>query len=194
MLNFQPELTDIRALQTNQLSVERHLNDEHYVRGFMPGEFVLEGAGPPAHVVIPAALLRWPAIEMPDGVDSNAAVSWRKPSEWRSGALRVRFWYTSDVGSTNNFYVRTGISAAATGEVIPSSLLMSDDSAVAGPAVAYTVMERAFIYTSSSLGGDDDLFALRIRRLGTDANDNNVNDMLLLYAEVEHIPAQQVSQ
>lgn len=190
-VNFQPNLTDDRWLQTNQQAVERHLIDDHYVRGFTPGEFVLADATA-TFVVVTAATPRWPAIAMADAAVSRAAVSFRKPSEWRGGRLRVRYWYTASVGSTNNFAIQVFVEAIRDAEVLTGTTLVNSQTAVAGPAVANTVIRSAYTYTTTSLGSDDELFELRIARIGTDGTDNNVNDFQLLYAEVEHIPAAQV--
>lgn len=189
-LNLQPELTDSRSVQINQHAIERHINDDHYVRRFTPGDFILltatSGLDPVAN--------DWPWIVMADGVNSHAAVSFRKPSEWRSGKLKVRYWYTSDVGSVSNFRIAVFARAIRDGEVMAGTLLVNAPASVAGPAVAYTVVRSADVYTTTSLGGDDELFSLRIVRLGADAADTNVNDFMLLYVEVEHIPATQVTQ
>lgn len=192
-LNFDPNRTDASNLLSNQQALERHINDDHYVRGFMPGEFVLDGTNA-AFIVIPPAILQRPAIEMPDAVTSFGLVTWRKPSEWRSGQLRVRYWYTSDVGSTANFVVQIAVTAVRDGELAGGTTLVSSNSAVAGPAVASTIIRSAYTYTTTALGGDDELFSVRVLRLGGDAGDTNVNDFQLVYLEVEHIPAQQVSQ
>lgn len=192
-LNFQPERTDGTSLRNNLAAVERHINDDHYVRGFTPGEFVIGGAGPPTFVQIPGGSLRWPAISMPAGADSFANSSWRKPSEWRIGHLRIRYWYTSPAGSTNNFMVQVVVDAIRNGEVLSGTALYAAQAAVAGPAVADTVIRSADIYTTTALGSDDELFSVRVTRVGTHASDTNVNAFHLLYVEVEHIPAVQVS-
>lgn len=194
MLNFQPELTYERALQTNQRAVERHVNDEHYVRGFTPGDFVLGGPAVPTHALVTAAAPRWPAIIMLDGGSSFAVASWRKPSEWRTGQIRSRYWYTSDVGSTNNFAIQTMLNAIRDAEVLTGTLLVDSTSAVAGPVVANTVIRSAYVYTTVALGSDDEVFSLRLGRIGADASDTNANEFHLLYVEIEHIPALQVSQ
>lgn len=193
-LNFQPNAIGDRALQVNQHAIERHLTDDHYIRGFTPGAFVLSGAAVPTFVSIPVAIAQWPAIEMPDADISRAVVSWRKPSEWRGGMLRVRYWYTSPVASTNTFMVRVSVLAVRDSEVLGGTSLVSTDTAVAGPAVLNTVIRSTYVYTTTSLGSDDELFSLRVLRLGADASDTNVNVFQLLYVEVEHIPAQQVAQ
>lgn len=193
-LNLQPELAaGDKDLQGNLRAIERHINDDHYVRGFMPGEFVLDGVNA-AFIVIPPAILQRPAIEMPDAVTSYGLVTFRKPSEWRSGQLRVRYWYTSDVGSTNNFMIQVAVTAVRDGELAGGTTLISSNAAVAGPAVASTIIRSAYTYTTTALSADDELFSIRMLRLGGDASDNNVNDFQLVYVECEHIPAQQVSQ
>src|SRR5262245_27454171 len=108
MLNYAPDLVDERSLQTNQHAVERHVTDDHYVRGFMPGEFVLDGTNA-AFIVIQPAILQRPAIEHGDGKTSYGLVTFRRPSEWRTGHMRTRYWYTSDGGSTNNFAIQTSV-------------------------------------------------------------------------------------
>lgn len=190
MLNFNPEHTDPRLLQNNLRAVERHVNDDHYVRGFTPGEFALITA---THALEPIAN-DWPEIVMLDAVTSHAAVSWRKPSEWRSGLMRVRFWYTSDVGSTNPFRIIVSSRAIRDAEVLAGTSLVFSTANYAGPAVAWTLVRSPYVYTTTALGSDDELLSVRIVRLGADAADTNVNEFHLLYVEVEHIPARQVSQ
>jgi hypothetical protein len=193
MLNFDPNRIDPHTLQVNQAATERHVNDDHYVRGLTPGEFVLDGTNA-AFAIIPPAILQWPAIEMPDAVTSYAIASFRKPSEWRSGKMRTRYWYTSDAGSTNNFVIQTAVTAVRGTELISGTSLLSDNAIVAGPAVASTLVKSSYTYTTTSLGGDDELFSVRVLRLGGNASDNNVNKFQLVYVELEHVPAQQVSQ
>lgn len=193
-LNLDPNRTDGRTLQVNLAAIERHLNDDHYVRGFTPGAFTIGGPAVPTFVQITAALPRWSAIAMPDAANSLATVSWQKPSEWRTGHIRTLYWFTSDVGSTNNFYIQTSLDAIRDGEVVPGTNLLTDTSRIAGPAVATTFVRSSHVYTTTQFGSDDELFSLRITRLGGDANDTNVNTFLLVHARIEHIPAQQVSQ
>lgn len=186
MLNFQPELTDPRWLATNQYAIERHINDDHYVRGFTPGEFVLVTA---TH----ATAILWPRIVMTAAATSYGAVSWRKPSEWRAGHLAVSYWFTSDVGGTNNFRIVLDCRAIRETELLDGTSLLSSASLQAGPASAFAVKKSVAVYTSTALGSDDQLFSLRIQRDGTHADDNNANPFWLLYVEVEHIPSVQVS-
>lgn len=193
MLNFSPEQVDQNALRGNQRAIERHINDDYYVREFTPGQFALDAAGVTL-VNIPAATPRWPALEFVDTILARANASFRKPSEWRSGKFRIRFWYTSPVGSTNNFIIITRIAAGRTGEVLPGTDLLFVSTTYAGPAVANTWIRSPDIYTTTSLGGDDELFTFQFVRDGGHANDTNVNVLHFLHAEVKHIPAQRESQ
>lgn len=186
---------DDSALRSNQRSIERHVDDDHYLRSFSPGMFVLGGPAGCVHALIPAAAPRWPAVTMPKdlGTNSLAAVSFRKPSEWRSGRLRIRFWFTSPVGSANNFLVQTTVDAIRTSEVLPGTNLRSANTTHAGPAVANTRMFSGDLYTTASFGPDDQSFSLRVARLSTNASDTNANDFNLLEVEVFHISARQES-
>lgn len=184
---------DDSPLRRNQRSIAAHIDDDHYVRRFTPGDFTLSGAAAPTHVIIPAATPRWPAIEMPDGNTSHSTVSWEKPSQWRAGKLRVRIWYTSDVGSTSNFLIQTAISSIRASEVLLGTTLVMSNNALAGPSVANTPL-KADVYSTTSFTADVELFSLRVQRVGGDASDTNVNDFYLLYVRVEHIPAQRESQ
>lgn len=159
MLNFNPE-SGVESLKSNQRAIERHINDDHYVRSFFPGDFILGPTGTPAFAVIPLATPRWPVVVLPKHATENpiCAAGWRKPSQWRSGRLRVRYFYTSPVGSTNNFRVLVTINAARTDEVLPSTGLLGNSATVAGPAVANTRMASPDIYSTVSLGSDDQAF------------------------------------
>ena len=193
MLNFAPDLVDSRSLQNNQHAIERHVDFDHYVRSFTPGMFLSADAGA-TFVTVIAATMRWPAIEYADAATSRAHVSWRKPSEWRTGHLRIRFWYTSPVGDANRFRVQLLVSTIRDTEVLTGTLLADVSASYSGPAVANTVIRSPYVYTTTTLGSDDELFSLRVARVGGDAADTNVNVLQVLFAEVEHIPALQVSQ
>jgi hypothetical protein len=186
-LNFQPERVDPASLLTNQRSIDRHLAFDHYVRPFQPGDFVLSGT---TAEIIPAATPRWPCVTFPEALATEAAVSWERPSEWRSGALAVWVRYTSPVGSTNTFRCAITVNAGRLAEVLPATTLYNVFANWPGPAVADTWMEFGPIYTTTAFGADDQSFSLKIRRAGTDAvNDTNVNALNVLLVRVEHIPA-----
>lgn len=191
MLNFNAEVAGLRALQSNQLAIERHVTDDHYVRDFEPGAFVLGGSVGCVHVQITAAAPRWAAVAMTKDLVTNslAVVNFRRPSQWISGKLRIQFWFTSPVGSTANFFIQINVDAARTGEVIPATNLLALSAAYAGPAVADTKMFSGSVYTTTSFGNDDEHFSLRIARLSTNASDTNLNTFHLMDAEVFHIPA-----
>lgn len=193
MINFFPERADPQSMLSNQRSIARHVDDDHYVRGFTPGEFALDAAGV-TQVNIPVATPRWPALEYADGVLARATVDWRKPSQWRVGKVRARFWYTSPVGSTNNFVVNVRVAAVRDGEVLPGTDLFIIGAAYPGPTVVNTVIRSPYLYATTSLGSDDELFTLQIARDGANAGDTNTNVLQVTYAEVEHIPAVRESQ
>lgn len=193
-LNLNTDLTTTRSIQDNWRAIERHLDYDHYTRGFTPGDFILDVGGNATPILLTVATNRWPAVMMPEGRESIAITSFHKPSEWRSGKLKITYWYTSDVGSTNNFYI--GVTAYATrrDEVLNGTSLYAVDTAVAGPAVASTVKVAGPFYTTTSFGSDDELFAIGIFGQRANVLDTNVNEFHLLYVLVEHIPAQQVSE
>lgn len=180
---------DDTPLRRNQRSIERHITDDHYIRSFTPGMFVLDGVA--THVQIPAAAPQWPAVEFPDGVLSIATVSWRKPSEWRTGKLRLQFRYTSDVGSTNAFGIRYRVVSIRDAEVHPGTILSANPTvlSLAGPAVANTHVRSAYFYTTTSFGSDDEMFSVQIFRDG--AADANNNDFHLIHLEVFHVSSVQ---
>lgn len=192
-LNLNPERFEGDRLRGNLRAIESHLTDDHYVRRFTPGDFTLDAAGV-TQVNIPAATPRWPALEFADGVLARASASFEKPSEWRSGKFRARFWYTSPVGSTNNFQFGIRLAAVRGTEVLPGTDLLVLSTTYAGPAVANTVIKTAWIYSTSSLGADDELFTFQFFRDGANAADTNTNVLHVLYGKVEHIPAQRESQ
>lgn len=194
-LNLNPELARPDSNNPNILkqqlkAIANHLDDDHYVRGFTPGDFVLVTA---THIIDGSVAL-WSAIRFADAATSYGAVQFRKPSEWRSGKLSLTMWYTSNVGSTNTFRFGLAVQAIRTGEVLGGTGLLASAANIAGPAVAYTVGRYGPTYTTTSFGNDDELFSVRVLRDGNNANDNNVNDLLLLYMTIRHIPAVRESQ
>lgn len=192
-LNFQPERTDPTSILGNQRSIARHLDDTHYVKRFSPGDFIID-AGPTAILINVGGNLRWPAIDMPDAAVSRANTSFDKPSEWRSGRCTIQFWYTIDVGSTANFVVGLRLDAVRTGEVLNGTNLLNINLTIPGPAAANTVARSSLTYTTTSFGADDELFALSVARIGTDAADLNVNHFRLLFVRLRHLPAQMEGQ
>lgn len=191
-LNLNPERFEGDRLKGNLRAIESHLTDDHYLRELAPASFILDANA--LRVQIPAATPQWPAIELPDGVLSIIVATWRKPSEWRSGKLRLQFRYTSDVGSTAVFNIRYRIRAIRNGEVLPGTILTADPAVLplAGPAVANTETVSSYQYSTVSLGADDERFSLQLFRDG--GADANNNDFHLLSVEVLHIPAQRESQ
>lgn len=185
-LNLTPNLIEGRHLQTNLLAIERHLTDDHYLRELTPADFILDANA--LAVQITAAAPQWPALRLPDAVISAVVATWRKPSEWRTGALRLQIRYTSSVAGTAAFTIAYRVRAIRGGEVLPGTLLTADPVtlSLAGPAVADTEMVDAYRYTTISFGSDDERFALQIIRSGGDANNNPFD---LLSVEVVHIPA-----
>lgn len=193
-LNFQPELTHPRALQTNQRAVERHLTFDHYVRPLTPGAFIVDGTNC-THALVTAASNRWPALAYADAATGRAIASFRKPSEWRGGQLVLRFWYTAPGSSTNNFAVLALVNSLAAGEVLNGTLLLNTGTVtVAGPGTANTLLRSTDYYSSTPLGNDDELFAVQLIRLGADAGDTNTNALHVLHVEVQCLPLQQVAQ
>lgn len=191
-LNLQPERTDPTSILGNQRSISRHLTFDHYIRTFQPGDFVLSGN---KHEIIPAANPRWPSLTFPDASDTESAVAWDKPSEWRSGKLAIWVRYTSPGASTNAFRCAITVNAARIGEVLPATTLYAAFLNWPGPAVANTFLVLGPIYTTTSFGADDDTFSLKIRRAGTDAaNDTNVSDLNIVLVKVQHIQSRMESQ
>lgn len=185
-LNLQPERTDPTSILGNQRAIDRHLTWDHYTLNFTPGIFVPNGT---TLIGVHAASMRYPAITFAKAAASEALVSFAKPSEWRSGKLAITVLYTSPGASTNNFYVAITVDAVKTGEVLTGTNLYAVFSTWAGPAVANTVKKLGPIYTTNTIGADDELFGLKVRRDSTHANDTNVNDLNVLMVRVVHMPA-----
>lgn len=183
---------DDSLLKRNQRSVAAHIDDDHYTRELTPADFILDATA--TRVQIPAATPQWPAVRMPDGSQSIVVATFRKPSQWRAGKLRLKIVYTSSGGSTNVFAISYRVRAIRRGEVLPGTLLTADPVplSLAGPAVANTEMNDSYRYTTVSLGPDDERFSLQIFRDG--AADANGNDFHLLSVEVVHISSVQESQ
>lgn len=189
-LNLRPDLTDSRALQTNQAAIERHLDDACYVHEFGPDAFTVDGTATKTL----DSTLRFPVVSFPDAATSRARAIFRKPSEWRTGKLEFTVWYTAAVGSTNNFRIGLVSDAIRTGEVSSGTNLYLSDVDVPGPAVANTWLRYGPVYSTTSFGSDDQFISFGVGRAGTHANDVNTNPLLLLVAVVRHIPAEAVSQ
>jgi hypothetical protein len=181
-----PDVTTDAGLRTNLRAVERHLNEDHYVRGFSPGMFVTTES---ATQVIPASSARWSAVSFADGSTGRASVSFHKPSEWRTGHLAITFWYTSETSSTNNFRMNLVVEAIRNGEAWNAGItqLLAVTLDLPGPAAAPKLIVNGPTYTTTAFTPDDELFTLRFRRDGADVLDTNVTPLLLVYAKVEHL-------
>lgn len=191
-LNFNPEAVDGTSIARNQRAVERHLDDDHYVRRFYPGG----GLHPiSTATIVPDGSSRWPLASFPDAAATEAYAAWEKPSEWRTGKLEINVWYTAALGSTNNFRIAVTVNAARVGEALPATTLYAAFATIPGPAVAYTLLQYGPVYTTTAFGSDDETFSLKVRREGGDAvNDTNTNAFLVQRVRVRHIPAEAVSQ
>jgi hypothetical protein len=186
-LNFNPDRDGREVkLATDLRAIERHLDDDHYVRWAGPGDFEV------FNTATKASNNAWPVVQFPDAASTSAQWTFPKPSEWRGGPLLLRMWHTSTVGDTKTFSLAVSVRALRSGEVLPATVLLNTTIAPAGPAVANTVLVTADLYTTTSLGGDDQLFSVRITRDG--AGDSNNNPWQLLLLRVEHIPAVREAQ
>ena len=183
-LNFNPEKIDARQLQDNLRAIERHLQDDHYVRSLSPGAAVLQTA---THTVIGN---RWGVVLMPDAADTSCLWTLLRPSEWVTGKVAVTLWYSSNGGSTNNFRVLTQVSAIKNADVTSAStLLLNSTRTLAGPAVLNTLTRADVVYSTANITRDHELLEFRVQRTGTHADDNNVNEFHLYAVRATFISA-----
>lgn len=202
MLNFNPELVpttkphesvnvssaiDWTPLQRNQRAIERHVNDDHYVRSFGPGQATLESTATLAVVGS-----RWGVVVLPNAATTSALWTFTRPAEWVSGKIMVRFWYSSDGGSTNNFVAGLQVGVAAAGDAMHiSTLILNTGTAltVAGPAAANTSIRAADVYTTANVTRAHELINVRVYRVGADAADTNANNLHIYAVRLQHVPA-----
>lgn len=182
-LNLNPSLTDEQSMRRSLRSVERHLNDDHYVRSLSPGATVLEGVA--THGVVG----RWGVVVLPAAADTAAIWAILRPSEWVTGKLKVTLFFSSSGASTNNFRVLTQATPAKSGSVTTATTLIANDvGLIAGPAVANTRMERT-VYATSNMTQEFDMLSVRILRTGTNVADTNANPFNIYLVRLEFIPA-----
>lgn len=186
MLNHNSSIgLDLESIRRNMRSVERHLNDDHYVRSFGPGSMVLEATA------VHGLVGRWGVVTLPVGADTAGLVTFRRPSQWVSGKLKITLSFSSSGASTNNFRILTQATPSKSGSVMTAtSLIANDVGLIAGPAVANTRMDRA-IYSTGNMTQEFDELSVRILRTGTNAADTNANPFNIYLLTVEMIPAMQ---
>lgn len=101
-------------------------------------------------------------------------------SLWRNHNCDATFWYTSDVGSTNNFRIQLLLSTMQEGLPV-NTFPLNSTASYPGPAVANTVMK---VTVTGQLAPftiqTDKLLSFLFRRIGADAADTNVNACILL--------------
>lgn len=183
-------LLDDAPLRRNLRAIERHFDDSYYTRHF-PAQDLIPLASTGASIsLIPTATPRFPAVILTKNLGANptCALTFRRPSEWLRGRIRARYWYTSPVGSTNNFLIQVGITAVKTGEVLPGTSLLGGNVAVPGPAVANTRTVSGTLYSTVSFDSDDEVFSVRVVRMSPNASDTNANEFHLLGIELVHVP------
>lgn len=187
MLNFNPnaDSESKTALRRNLRAVERHVNDDHYVRSLSPGATVLEGVA--THGVVG----RWGVVVLPAAADTAAIWAILRPSEWVTGKLKITLFFSSSGAGTNNFRVLIQATPAKSGSVTTATTLIANDvGLIAGPAVANTGMERT-VYATSSMTQEFDMLSVRILRTGTNVADTNANPFNIYLVRLEFIPAMQ---
>jgi hypothetical protein len=162
--------TDVDNVGSARFEKDRVLHravDEVYFRVEIPaGEGVING-GPGALDTTNFAFEDWPAAV----VTGRRRVR-RMRSLWPKVRTRMNLWYTSDVGSTNNFSVRFNIRQLATGMLLTApALLFSTTFNAPGPAVANTVLFITQVDATPWLPAPE-LCEFSVLRIGPDANAN----------------------
>lgn len=117
-----------------------------------------------------------------------------RPLTWKDGIMKVRWFYSGSVSSTNFNYFQVTIDARGTSSVYhPAASQTSVYTAgganyqIAGPATAYT--ELTWEPTETCLvDASCDIIQSRFLRSGTDVNDTYAGDTPVLGAELRYYP------
>lgn len=183
-LNLNPSLTGEQAMRRNLRAIERHVDNDHYVRSISPGAMVLEATA--AHAVVGS---RWGVLSLPDAASTSGLFTFERPSEWVTGKVKMTVRYSSPVGSTANFRIVAQVGVAKDGTAMATStLVMNDASLRPGPAVADTRLSYS-VYSTSSVTQEFDSIEVRVQRTGAHADDANVNALHVYAVRLEFIPA-----
>jgi hypothetical protein len=185
-LNLNPVLVDEQSMRRNLRAIERHVNNDHYVRSISPGAMVLEATA--AHAVVGS---RWGVLSLPDAASTSGLFTFERPSEWVTGKVKMTIRYSSPVGSTANFRVVAQVGVAKEGSAMATTtLVMNDMSLVPGPAVADTRISYS-VYSTANVTQEFDCVEVRVQRTGAHADDGNVNALHVYAIRLEFIPAMQ---
>ena len=187
MLNFNPNANadSGAALRRNLRAVERHINNDHYVRSFGPGDMVYEATAATGVVG------RWGVGVLPALADTSALITFERPSEWASGKLKITLRSSAPVAAATNYRIFLQGTVAKPGSVMTATTLILNDVATApGPAVANTRVDR-IAYSTSNVTQEFDIVSIKVIRTGTNIADTNPNAFHIYSVRVEFIPAMQ---
>lgn len=164
---------DDSVLRANQRATARHIDDLYYSPPILPGTALYEGTAAPAILATP----RFGVSSLPKDA-TTSALHWTlpRPTEWVLGKISVSFYYSSPVGSTNNFRIFVQVITVSLGEIATAGTLnLSVNLDLPGPAVANTILTTTTTFTSTSVNRSDDIIGVRVGRASGNAADTNAN-------------------
>lgn len=171
------------ATETNWRTALSIFDEEYFSVYLTAGVGTLDGA------VVPVPGERAAVIEFPDAATTAWRINLRLKQRWRRGGLRMTLYYSSPVGSTNNFRVILGARTFAAGSVVSAlaDIALATFNAP-GPAVASTVLATTQIFPAPIIPVNMDQLTVRVARVGADAADTNVNTLRVYGLLVQVLP------
>lgn len=126
-------------------------------------------------------------VMFPNAATTGWSFSIPADPTWQKAAIRWTNWYTSPVGSTNNFAVT--LAACPWGNVGDVLTALADTFTAArtwaGPAVAETIKTDVYVNGGAVISTAKPWFSFRVIRVDPDAN---ANELWLLGSQVEILP------
>jgi hypothetical protein len=183
MKGIQPSAFDAVSSEANWRTALGVLDEEYFKEWIDPGRGTLDGP------TVPVPGERASVIELPDAASSNWRTNLRRKDRWFGCGIRLTLYYSSTVGSTNDFRLLFGVRAFDVGsDVSGLADIATTTFSTPGPAVAATVLSVSKLYAPPIIPGNRALLTVRVVRLGADAADTNVNPLRVYGLLFEALP------
>lgn len=185
-----PDRIDDAPLQRNMQAIEAHINWDHYCVPLPPDRWQTSLTAETA-IFTPTTSARAGSWAFPDDSITRVYTNIRPRSQWTTGKFKVTVYYTADGGSTNTFRFFFNLFSALYGIALDTAMTTNVNQIVslAGPATAFVPVEYTF-YTTTSMPPGTRILGASMGRIGADAADTNVNNLLIADTQMEFVSAQ----
>lgn len=172
-------------IHENWRTVSEALGELYFERTYGPGIGALFNG---------AALVSFGAplgISFPNaGVPLLVGPMEKRPERWQRAGFEATLWYTSPVGSTNNFAINVDVIPHDEGDVLTAIVASATISyVIPGPAVANTELKTtAVTLSTTAIAGNKDCLCFRVYRDAANASDTNANAFYLEQVLIRVLP------